>query len=242
MSKPLMLAAVLVAAVPALADNPVSWTIDEQLDRGEASSSWTSPTAIDLDQMVWQYAFEITKVTGTAVITVDITDELPPELRMGSGYTRNLPAVLLDDAFNDPASGTSADIFVEVDSAGFGQADFTNIMLGSIDLGFGAVPLSRINVTSVITVTGFGFGDYNLSGAVTAEDYQVWRADFGMSGDLFSDGNGDGAVNAADYTVWRDHLPPAAAVSASSVPEPASALLLIPALLMLVRRPRQTAR
>ena len=76
--------------------------------------TWTSPTAIDLDKMVWEYGYEITKVTGTVNLgifgnaTQDITSSIPEDDRIGDGESRDLPAVLLDETLSEPESGTSA--------------------------------------------------------------------------------------------------------------------------------------
>jgi hypothetical protein len=52
-------------------------------------------------------------------------------------------------------------------------------------------------------------GDYDRSGVVNQQDYNVWRSQFGMSvpsaGDG-ADGNRDGTVDLADYVVWRNNL------------------------------------
>lgn len=50
-------------------------------------------------------------------------------------------------------------------------------------------------------------GDYNNNGTVQANDYTVWKSNYGNVGEAIpGDGNNDGIVNAADYTVWRDNL------------------------------------
>ena len=228
----------ILNAAPAWAVNPAHWSIVEQVNRTDSSKSWVSPTAIDLGKMIWQYDFEITKVTGTVNvpilgdITQDITSSIPPESRVGSGTSRNLPAIILDDTISDPASGTTADLNVEVDSAGFGRALFTNIMLGSVNVPlFGSRPIQRVNVEASIDVIGYDFGDYNRDGQVNAADYVVWRDSFGATGpDLMADGDGDMEITADDLAIWRSHFAPAGGSSLSQgelIPEPASVSLFL---------------
>jgi hypothetical protein len=248
--------ALLCIPCAAHAVNPAQWFIVEQLNRGDSMKTWTSPTAIDLDKMVWEYGYEITKVTGTVNlgifgnVTQDITSSIPEEDRIGAGESRDLPAVLIDEVLSEPESGTSANVFVEIDSLGFGQAVFSDIMLGSIDVPlFGTRPIERINVEARVDIVGFDFGDYNRSGAVNADDYAFWRSSFGQTGpDLAADGNGDESIDAADYVLWRANLGPRAAgteaLLVASVPEPTSGLLLIVALFsgLAVSRTRRTLR
>lgn len=52
-------------------------------------------------------------------------------------------------------------------------------------------------------------GDYDWSGVVDADDYSVWKSEFGST-ESSADGNGDSVVNLADYTIWRDNLGAAA--------------------------------
>ena len=49
-------------------------------------------------------------------------------------------------------------------------------------------------------------GDYDIDGDVDANDYTVWRSNYGSNLLLAADGNHNGVVDAADYIVWRDHL------------------------------------
>ncbi len=224
----------------ALAVNPAQWLIVEQINRGDSLKTWTSPTAIDLDKMIWEYSYEITKLTGTVNlgifgnVTQDITSSIPEDDRAGDGESRDLPAVLLDEILSQPESGTSANVFVEVDNLGFGQAVFSEIMLGSIDVPlFGLRPIQWINVEARVDIVGYDFGDYDRSGAVNSDDYVLWRNTFGLMGaDLAADGNGDESVDAADYVLWRDKFGLGVGCGADAsivgaVPEPASGLLLI---------------
>ena len=51
-------------------------------------------------------------------------------------------------------------------------------------------------------------GDYDVSGTVNTQDYNVWKTSFGAASGqgMAADGNHNGTVDAADYTVWRDNL------------------------------------
>lgn len=72
-------------------------------------------------------------------------------------------------------------------------------------------------------------GDYDNSGSVTSADYAKWAADFGklVAAGNGADGNNDGVIDAADYTIWRDHLRQGGLGAGTSVPEPATGVLLI---------------
>lgn len=71
-------------------------------------------------------------------------------------------------------------------------------------------------------------GDFNRDGTIDTADYNVWRAQYGQSGNsLDGDGNHDGTVDTADYVVWRRALTAASANAGQSaghhgwlVPEP----------------------
>ena len=75
-------------------------------------------------------------------------------------------------------------------------------------------------------------GDYNFDGSVDADDYQVWRDQFGLPASSlsqsidagFADGNRDGVVDAADYTIWRNHFSEGLAIRTAAIPEPSSLL------------------
>jgi hypothetical protein len=82
---------------------------------------------------------------------------------------------------------------------------------------------------------GRPMGDYNDDRVVDAADYVAWRNSVGESGvNLPADGDLDGAIDDDDYGIWLTHFGqavPAAAVTAAlgstTVPEPASGLLLM---------------
>ncbi len=235
-----ILAACIVVGQPsAQAADSVIWTIGETIARNDNELAWTSPTAIDLGFDQYAYDYEITRILASLGLgSVDVTDLIGDSFPLlGGGTTEMLPVVLIDSALDDPTTGTTADVLIEVDSEGFGQASFTNVMLGSAPLGPVSLPIQSIRVEATITLTGTDFapGDYNRDGAVDAADYDLWARDYGSTNLLAADGNEDGAVNAADYTVWRDN---AGGSSAMAIPEPATVWQAAAAGMLLVFRRR----
>jgi hypothetical protein len=108
------------------------------------------------------------------------------------------------------------------------------------------VPYGTI-LTGDLGAPNFLFGDFNKDGVVDAADYTVWRDTLGQTGSEFvagesplvhnhpkADGNHDFLVDEADYAVWKSYFgQPGLGAGAGSlggggtVPEPASAFLLI---------------
>ena len=90
--------------------------------------------------------------------------------------------------------------------------------------------LFQVEYASAAGVTG----DYNNNGTVDAADYVVWRKNLNTSTTLPNDST-PGTVNQADYDIWRANFgrtPGAgsallASDSSSSVPEPATAAMLL---------------
>jgi hypothetical protein len=82
-------------------------------------------------------------------------------------------------------------------------------------------------------------GDYDADFDVDNNDYNVWRRNFGLTGQSAADGNANGIVDAADYVVWRENLGTALGASASSaaVPEPTSLVLMLAGIFMTCARP-----
>lgn len=73
-------------------------------------------------------------------------------------------------------------------------------------------------------------GDYDGNNSVGAEDYAVWRANYGSTSNTDADGNLDGIVDAADYVVWRHALNAGSgagsgALNSAAVPEPSTILI-----------------
>jgi hypothetical protein len=103
----------------------------------------------------------------------------------------------------------------------------------------GEPPVWRTNLASNMRLVIEGQvinlpGDYNRDGDVDADDYELWRSEFGTSQNLAADGNGNGAIDAADYVIWRQHLGTSiedAPGTMMIVPEPGTGALLCAAIL-----------
>ena len=80
---------------------------------------------------------------------------------------------------------------------------------GRLNNTFGQLALKN-GTGATIASTTYGTppipGDFDSSGTVDNQDYNIWTSTFGSTVDLRADGNLNGIVDAADFTIWRDHL------------------------------------
>jgi autotransporter-associated beta strand protein/T5SS/PEP-CTERM-associated repeat protein len=83
-----------------------------------------------------------------------------------------------------------------------------------------------LQVTSIDMLTA---GDFNGDGKVDSRDYVIWRDELGTHLSA-ADADQSGTVDANDYKIWRSHFGMAGGAGAevsSSVPEPASWMLMV---------------
>ncbi|MEX2091435.1 MAG: endo-1,4-beta-xylanase [Pirellulales bacterium] len=88
-------------------------------------------------------------------------------------------------------------------------------------------------------------GDFNGDGLVDAVDYTIWRDTLGSTTDFRADGNGDRLIDEADYALWKSYFGTdytAGGQGATTVPEPASAILLLLAGAITASRSRNRTR
>jgi hypothetical protein len=112
------------------------------------------------------------------------------------------------------------------------------------DPGFASAGISGI-AFDIVPSTGGTPGDYNNDGVVNAADYTIWRDHLGQTFQLDNEGEGQsaGEVTIDDYNFWKSQFGAGGgSVTSASVPEPASALLLIVATLFVgtARRGRRS--
>jgi T5SS/PEP-CTERM-associated repeat protein/autotransporter-associated beta strand protein len=89
-------------------------------------------------------------------------------------------------------------------------------------------------------------GDFDSDGQVDGSDFLLWQRNLGVTSGAQrgqGDANGDGAVNASDLAIWETQFGshPGASLASTSIPEPASLVILGSALLaqMAARRKRR---
>jgi hypothetical protein len=102
----------------------------------------------------------------------------------------------------------------------------------------GRVEVSEIEGADLIPLAP---GDYNGNGTVDTADYVIWRKALGQSNrtpiGFLADGDGDGQVDEDDYNLWRANYGETSIRgqrSAAGVPEPATWLMLVVAMLPLL--------
>jgi uncharacterized protein YkwD len=96
----------------------------------------------------------------------------------------------------------------------------------------------NVKIDDLVTAVPVLAGDYNGNGIVDAADYTAWRDTLGSTTDLRANGDNTGTsvgkIDQADYAIWKSnfgaHFGNGAA--ATTVPEPASAVLMAIGLLL----------
>jgi hypothetical protein len=154
-----MLAAVMPvfsSTAKAITENPANWTFT--LETYGDPNSWTSATAVDTGFPQYDYDWQLTE----AKLYVDVIGELPilewipAEDKSGSGTESGLPFNIFGpvNPLRIEFEGIiSADIYLGVDSEGYGQAHIpqTTLVFGDIE-GFavmGTLFGGDLNVTAV---------------------------------------------------------------------------------------------
>lgn len=121
--------------------------------------------------------------------------------------------------------------------------DFNLYMLGlQTDVGVGLVNMELESIRVMLPAPSGLLGDYNEDGFVNAADYVVWRNLNGTEAELPNrDPNASGQIGEADYTYWAERFGNSApgGGTTASVPEPATFLLMLVAMVAAaVRRGR----
>ncbi|MGI9455668.1 MAG: autotransporter-associated beta strand repeat-containing protein, partial [Aeoliella sp.] len=197
--------------------------------------------------------------TGTLTVGGDVTfssiSELVIEIAgrdagefdlLDVGGTADVEGFLTVDLENGFIPATS-DEFTIV-NAGVLNGGFSGLLQGGrVSSGAGEEGTFFVDIdyqNDVVILNDFqlnnqGLGDYNNDSTVNIADYTVWRDNLGATVSL-PNRISSGVVNENDYTVWKNNFgnstASSAALTESSVPEPATAAPLLLALSALVTR------
>ena len=182
---------------------------------------WTSPTSVDPNVPGYDASYEITSVVANVSIfgiptNIEAIDEVPVDLRSGSTVVGGpAPLVFFDETVAAPpppeVASIAADVRIELDAMGFGQASATNVVLGSVTTNvppFGdiTVPLNSITFMGTITFTERATGpeDLDSDGSVGSGDLAILLAAWGAcpaTPPCPADFNNDGVVNSGDLAI-----------------------------------------
>jgi hypothetical protein len=125
-----------------------------------------------------------------------------------------------------PSDGLAGDFY------GYSSAVSGNVALVGSVLANDAVAGVDAGAGYLYNVPGLLLpGDFNNDNVVNSADYTTWRNTLGQTGPgLLADDNGDNVVNRKDYDMWKRNYGAniaTGALSGTTVPEPATAMLLL---------------
>ncbi|MGI9430398.1 MAG: peptidylprolyl isomerase [Bythopirellula sp.] len=109
---------------------------------------------------------------------------------------------------------------------------------------FSGTAINHVRVANTVTVNSISQlalvpGDFNLDGLVDDEDLAILNANFGTeSGALVDDGDADmdGDVDGDDFLAWQGNVGTVPGLSATSIPEPSTLLLVASGLIAIFCR------
>ena len=178
---------------------------------------WTSPTSVDSNADQYEYLYEITYVAvdviflGQVIGPNDVTDQLDPDLLLGTGVEDGpSPITLMDesleaDADDDSEIDVAAHFYMHINGKGFGQVDVTDVFLGDVwvdlgwPIGWQNLEIDRIYLDGYMDITPITFPcpeDINGDGQVNVTDVLTAIGNWGGSGD--GDVDGSGTVDVTD--------------------------------------------
>lgn len=184
------------------------------------------------DAFNWTYSIDGGSASPLFTSSVDSSGSATYTLADGDMFTLDDP---LEMTTTDAQTVELSNLFQTLTSMLVGTGNTLTLEFEATtddDAGFAA----RAYAFDNIVVEGFSGGsfleaDFNEDGFVDDLDLAQWEGDYGLNDE--SDANGDGLSDGLDFLVWQVQLgqfPPPAVTAISTVPEPASALLLLVAL------------
>jgi len=203
-----------VACGPAWAGaDSALWSFDETTTGQDVF--WSSPTSVIPAAALYVSGYELTLVEvdvtwiGLPFNDIDVTDQVPPDLRMGTGADPGPAPVDLFNAplvFPEPPAPTcmAALLLISLDAAGFGQLAGTDVVLGDCDLDIGigivTVQLQSVRLVGTVSIEALTCPwDLDADGDIGITDFLQMLAAWGTSPIGPPDFDGDGVVGIGDF-------------------------------------------
>ena len=135
-----------------------TWVFDVETSGQDVN--WTSPTSVDPSAVLFNTSYLLTLVevdvlwNGLTFSNIDVTDQVPPELRAGTSPVPGpAPITVLDQTVVFPSPpeppAVSAQLSFGLDATGFGFVDATNVVLGQFDIDLGIFGIQTVDILSV---------------------------------------------------------------------------------------------
>ena len=94
----------------------------------------------------------------------------------------------------------------------------------------------------VSTFADFSDGDASRDGVIDGSDFLIWQRLAGKTTDVSADADGNYSVDGGDFLDWQRNFSVSFSLSATTVPEPATLMLVGVGALILPRRARSFQR
>jgi len=213
------------AALPAAVATPETWNFDIYTTGQPAY--WTSPTAVDPTADWYVASWEITLLEVTLKppffpqFTIDITDQIPPEDRVGIDTALGpAPIIVFQDHVRYPPPpdpvGFECDLELGLNATGHGYMNMTNVVLGTVVYQGITMQVKKVRIAGTVTAEAFHgstvLGDLNCDYAVDFDDinsFVLALSGFIAYHDVYptcnwlnADCNQDGVVDFADIDAF----------------------------------------
>lgn len=115
----------------------------------------------------------------------------------------------------------------DVHPSSFAQGYIANEAIATINAAYdpnSTMPLAPLSAVEIALLADLQPGDFDGDTTVDAADLAVWQSGYSTQG---GDADGDGDSDGTDYLVWQTQFGNTSAISATVVPEPATAMLAL---------------
>lgn len=174
----------------------------------------------------------LTAVAGQTYFVVGVFDYANPDIRLYINGVQHTGGVLTN---NFGAAGSNSvdnsNFIARIGQSALGTEPWRGLIDGVRIYDHALTASEILNIYQAESAVTHPAGDYNDNGTVDAADYTVWRDHLNQTFQLPNEVSGvsPGSVTTADYDEWKSRFGNAGtgSLAANAVPEPASAVLLV---------------